>query len=73
MSDNAEFFRERRAQAVFKHGILSRYPTVFASKTGVTGRRVVLLDGYAGRGQYEDGSPAWEVCSGGGANRAWKS
>lgn len=57
MSASKEFFRERRAQAVLKHGILQRYPTIFASKTGARGRRVVLLDGYAGRGQYEDGSP----------------
>ncbi len=57
MSDNKEFFRERRAQAVFKHGILSRYPTVFAAKTGLAGGRVVFLDGYAGRGEYEDKVP----------------
>jgi three-Cys-motif partner protein len=61
VSANENFFRERRAQAVFKHGILSRYPTVFASKTGWQGRRVMFVDGYAGRGEYEDetpGSPA---------------
>src|SRR5262249_55517685 len=46
-----------RAQAVFKHGILSRYPTVFAAKTGVASGRVVFLDGYAGRGEYEDKVP----------------
>jgi three-Cys-motif partner protein len=57
VSGSKEFFQLRRAQAVFKHGILSRYPTVFAAKTGVGGRRVVFLDGYAGRGEYEDGSP----------------
>lgn len=57
MSANDEFFRERHAQAVFKHGILRRYPTVFAAKTGRRGRPVMLLDGYAGRGEYEDGSP----------------
>lgn len=57
VSDNEDFFRERRAQPVFKHGILSRYPTVFAAKTGLAGRRVVFLDGYAGRGKYEDDSP----------------
>lgn len=56
MSANEEFFRERRAQAVFKHGILSRYPTVFAAKTGRRGRQVMFVDGYAGRGRYEDGS-----------------
>jgi three-Cys-motif partner protein len=57
VSSNEEFFRERRAQAVFKHGILTRYPVVFASKTGWKGRPVVFLDGYAGRGEYEDGTP----------------
>lgn len=57
MSSNQEFFRERRAQAAFKHGILKRYPVLFAAKTGWDGRPVVFLDGYAGRGQYEDGSP----------------
>ncbi len=57
VSANEDFFRERRAQAVFKHGILSRYPVVFASKTGWQGRPVTFLDGYAGRGEYEDGTP----------------
>jgi three-Cys-motif partner protein len=56
VSANEEFFRERRAQAVLKHGILSRYPVVFASKTGWGGRSVMFLDGYAGRGEYEDGT-----------------
>jgi hypothetical protein len=59
MSSNDEFFRERRAAAVFKHGILKRYPVVFASKTGQwsKGHRVVFLDGYAGRGRYDKGEP----------------
>lgn len=42
---------------MFKHGILSRYPVIFASKTGWGGRPVAFLDGYAGRGEYADGSP----------------
>jgi three-Cys-motif partner protein len=55
----ADFFKSRKSAAVFKHGILSRYPVVFASKTGkdVDGNRVVFLDGYAGCGEYEDGQP----------------
>lgn len=56
MTSNTQFFREREAPAVLKHGILSRYPTVFASAAGQRAERVVLLDGYAGRGQYEDGT-----------------
>ncbi|MFG2071704.1 three-Cys-motif partner protein TcmP [Nonomuraea maritima] len=59
MTANEDFFRERRAAAVFKHGILKRYPVVFASKAGsrVPDRRVIFVDGYAGRGEYDDGSP----------------
>lgn len=54
-----DFFASRKSAAVFKHGILSRYPVVFASKTGrkVDGNRVVFLDGYAGRGEYARGEP----------------
>jgi hypothetical protein len=50
-----DFFESRKAAAVLKHGILSRYPVIFASKTGkdVENNRVVFLDGYAGRGEYE--------------------
>ncbi|WP_406040549.1 three-Cys-motif partner protein TcmP [Micromonospora sp. NBC_00898] len=41
---------------MLKHGILKRYPVVFASKTG-QGNSIVFLDGYAGRGEYDDGEP----------------
>lgn len=59
MPGHEEFFATKKAAAVFKHGILKRYPVVFAAKTGgrVEGKRVVFLDGYAGRGEYDDGEP----------------
>jgi three-Cys-motif partner protein len=58
-----QFFRSKRAAAVLKHAILSRYVVPFASKTGSSspGHRVVIVDGYAGQGRYdsrEAGSPA---------------
>ncbi|MFG2163730.1 three-Cys-motif partner protein TcmP [Micromonospora chersina] len=56
MSANEDFFRSRKAAAVLKHGILKRYPVVFASKTGQS-NPVIFLDGYAGRGEYENGEP----------------
>ncbi|MFC0503616.1 three-Cys-motif partner protein TcmP [Micromonospora costi] len=56
MSANDDFFKSRKAAAVLKHGILKRYPVVFASKTG-QGNPIVFLDGYAGRGEYEGGEP----------------
>lgn len=58
-ADGQPFFRSRRAAAVFKHAILAKYVVPFASKTGSTstGNRVVIVDGYAGAGRYEDGKP----------------
>lgn len=58
MVSNTKFFEgSRAAPAVLKHGLLKRYPPVFASAAGKRPGRVVLLDGYAGRGTYDDGSP----------------
>ncbi|MGH3614182.1 MAG: three-Cys-motif partner protein TcmP [Pseudonocardia sp.] len=59
MSANESFFVRRKAAAAFKHGILSVYPPLFAAKAGsvVQGGRVVFLDGYAGQGRYDDGTP----------------
>jgi three-Cys-motif partner protein len=53
------FFVSKKAAAVLKHGILKGYLPPFVSKVGSTstGKRVALLDGYAGPGRYEDGTP----------------
>lgn len=55
-----EFFREKKAAAVLKHGILGRYLVPFAMKTGstATGGRVVICDGYSGPGRYDDAGGA---------------
>lgn len=59
MANTEAFFQSKQAAAVLKHGILSRYPQVFATMTSVrsTRKRVVFLDGYAGPGRYDDGAP----------------
>jgi three-Cys-motif partner protein len=44
--------------SVFKHDLIRRYLPIFAGKTGSRAGGVVYLDGYAGRGRYEDGKPA---------------
>ncbi|MGC3862074.1 three-Cys-motif partner protein TcmP [Micromonospora chersina] len=67
-----KFFKRRQAAAAFKHAILSRYPVVFASKLGSTakGSKVVFLDGYAGRGRYqEDQKPGSPLLLAAGADR----
>jgi three-Cys-motif partner protein len=47
------------AQSIFKHAIIRHYLLPFLAMTGSTsyGRRLVVMDGYAGRGRYADGSP----------------
>jgi three-Cys-motif partner protein len=46
--------------SVFKHTLLQKYMPQFAGMTGSRAqtKRVVVLDGFAGRGRYKDGSPA---------------
>lgn len=53
------FWEEPQGAAIFKHALLREYAPVFASKVGKfsRGNRVDILDGYAGRGWYKDGSP----------------
>ena len=54
------YWGEQRLPSVFKHTLLDKYVPQFAGMTGsrATARRVVFLDGFAGRGRYGDGSPA---------------
>lgn len=57
MVANESFFQRQQAAAVLKHGILKRYPRVFATMAGSMTGRVVYFDGYAGPGRYADGAP----------------
>lgn len=47
-----------RAQSIFKHEIIRQYMKPFISMLGSTSEdgRVVVLDGFAGRGRYPDGT-----------------
>ncbi|WP_369212447.1 three-Cys-motif partner protein TcmP [Streptomyces flavofungini] len=53
------FFVSKKAAAVLKHEILNQYVVPFVSKVGqwAPDKRVVYMDGYAGPGRYEDGTP----------------
>jgi three-Cys-motif partner protein len=52
------YWEQRNLPSVFKHDLIKRYIPPFAAMTGSkSGGRVVVLDGFAGRGRYEDGSP----------------
>lgn len=52
------FWEQPQGAAIFKHAVLQEYAPIFASKVGSAsrGNRVDIVDGYAGRGWYEDGS-----------------
>jgi three-Cys-motif partner protein len=52
------YWDKQRLPSVLKHELLRRYLPIFAGKTGSKSNGVVYLDGYAGRGRYDDGQPA---------------
>lgn len=58
MSDDS-FWEKPQGAAIFKHAVLKAYAPTFASKTGSRwgNGHVAIVDGYAGPGAYEDGSP----------------
>lgn len=57
---SAGLLEDQRAQSVFKHELLRGYALPFAVMTAskIPGRRAALVDGYAGRGRYDNGTPA---------------
>ena len=54
------FWDEPQGAAIFKHATLKGYASLYANKTGKysSGHGVALIDGYAGRGWYDDETPA---------------
>jgi len=54
-----EFWKEQEDWSRRKHGILEYYLKSAVGKLRSAGRdrRVVVLDAFAGRGEYQDGSP----------------
>ena len=71
MPASSDFFGQRNAKAVLKHGLLTRYAHYFAGRAGsATQGRVAFIDGYAGEGRYEDGSPGSPLLLASQATRA---
>ncbi|MFJ8997238.1 three-Cys-motif partner protein TcmP [Streptomyces sp. NPDC102359] len=60
VSTSAGLLDRNHSQSVFKHAILRRYVTPYAAMVGSSspGHRVAIVDGFAGRGRYPDGTPA---------------
>ncbi|QCG77626.1 methyltransferase [Gordonia phage Fairfaxidum] len=53
---NENYWRGHRLPGVLKLDLIKNYLPVFLLRTGSVGKRVAYVDGYAGRGRYEDGS-----------------
>lgn len=71
MPASSDFFGHRSPKAVLKHGLLTRYAHYFAGRAGsATQGRVAFIDGYAGEGRYEDGSPGSPLLLASQATRA---
>ena len=51
------YWDKQRLPSVLKHELLRIYLPKFGGKTGSKSNGVVYLDGYAGRGRYEDLEP----------------
>ena len=71
MAANNDFFEGIGAQAVLKHGILTRYAIYFAGKVGKF-RSLAFIDGYAGEGRYADGNLGSPLLLASSAERAAK-
>ena len=56
-----DYWDRQKLPAVVKHCILRRYLPIFLARTSTRGRKVVVMDGYAGRGNYGDGRPLTTV------------
>ena len=54
---NKDFFNAKLPWSKRKDLILSHYLTPYLAKVAKLGRPVFLIDGFAGRGQFRDGSP----------------
>jgi len=54
-----KFFKDRQGAAVLKHAILEKYLPAFVGKVGSSAPdgQVFYLDGFAGAGMYDDGTP----------------
>jgi three-Cys-motif partner protein len=59
VSTSAGLLDRNHSQSIFKHAILRRYVTPYAAMVGSSspGHRVAIVDGFAGRGRYPDGTP----------------
>jgi three-Cys-motif partner protein len=57
MTDAQEFFREKKPWSRYKDLILDYYLEPYLAKVATLGRPILVVDCFAGPGQFEDGEP----------------
>lgn len=55
MSGHSDFFKGKRPWSVIKDQVLGDYMTPYLAKVNRLGQQILLIDGYAGPGRFEDG------------------
>ena len=56
-STEEEFFKGKRPWSKIKDSILKQYMPPYLAKVAKLGKRIILIDAFAGPGKFDDGSP----------------
>ena len=56
MSNTREFLKEKRDWSIFKDDLLKNYLIPYFAKLLATRRDIIFIDGFAGKGKFEDGT-----------------
>ena len=56
MSNTNEFFKEKKRWSIYKDKILGLYLKPYFQKIMLNPNKTIYIDGFAGKGKFEDGS-----------------
>lgn len=56
MSNTSSFFKTKKVWSIYKDRLLEKYLPLYLSKILSTGRDTLFIDGFAGKGKFDDGT-----------------
>lgn len=56
MSNTSSFFKTKKGWSIYKDKLLENYLPLYLSKILSTGRDTLFIDGFAGKGKFDDGT-----------------
>lgn len=56
MSNTSNFFKTKKGWSIYKDKLLANYLPLYLSKILATGRDTLFIDGFAGKGRFDDGT-----------------